>query len=295
MKVRFILNPVSCGEKGTRQITEAVSHVLTGVSGTFEVKQSKSKEHALELVREAVGLGYRGVFACGGDGTVNLTGSALVHTKTALGIIPMGSGNGLARALSIPLNIAQSISVLQKGRVRHIDVGMLGKRYFFSTAGIGLDAACSKRYDNWAKLYTRRGILPYIPIALIEWIFWKNKRVMVRCGDAGFMDVAPVILTVANTREFGGGAIIAPEAEPDDGLFDICVIERCGILSSLAILRKVLKGNLFEGKYVRTARAAWVSIIRDTPGPAQVDGEPFRGGKRLDFKILPKALRVWSF
>ncbi len=295
MKVRFIINPVSCGEKKVARITEAVANVLANVDGFFEVKLSSSKENAVTLAQEACAEGYAGVFACGGDGTVNLLGSVLVGSSTALGIIPLGSGNGLARALNIPLNIEQAVSVLEKGRLRQIDVGMLESRYFFSTAGIGLDAASSKIYDSWAKIYTRRGILPYIPIVIIEWLFFKSKKTIVRCGEDNLMDVNPIILTVANTREYGGGAVIAPEAEPDDGLLDLCVIEKTGLLETLGIARKIFKGETISSKHVRTARAPWINIVRDTPGPAHVDGEPFRGGKRLSFTLLPRALRVWSF
>jgi len=291
----FIINPVACGNRKTRRITEAVSDVLSGVGGFFEVRQSSSGEDAVRLAREACQQGYEAVFACGGDGTANLIGSVLVNTRTSLGIIPTGSGNGLARALGIPLNIEWAVSVLKKGRLRRIDVGRVGGRYFFSTAGIGLDAASSKRYNDWAGLYPWRGLLPYVPIVLAEWLLFRNEPIMLRCGEKRLMSVSPVILTVANTREYGGGAVIAPDAEPDDGLFDVCVIEKTGFIRALGLARRIFKNGINSSSYVQIVRAPWVSVVRDNPGPAHVDGEPFRGGKKLRFTLLPQALKVWAF
>jgi YegS/Rv2252/BmrU family lipid kinase len=199
LKVRFIVNPVAGTSDRTEQITRGVRKVFASVRGVFEVRVTEGPGDAFKLSEEAREKGYETVFACGGDGTINEVASALVNSRTVLGIIPGGSGNGLARALSIPRDIEVAASIPLRGHVREVDTGVVNERYFFSTAGFGFDALMSKRYNERAG---RRGILPYVPIALREFLRYSPQATLIKWDDK-YMRVFPFLLTVANTNQYG--------------------------------------------------------------------------------------------
>ncbi len=294
MKVRFVVNPVAGGGERVEEITGAVREVLADKRGIFEIKVSSSRHDTYRLAEEARDRGYEAVFACGGDGTVNQVASAVVNSRTVLGVIPVGSGNGLARSLDIPMNIKWAVSVLVKGRTRYIDVGTVCGRYFFSTAGVGFDAAVCKGYASWTRLLRRRGILPYVPVVLKEFFTRRPDSVTV-AWDNESIHGRPLILTVANTREYGAGAVIAPDAEPDDGLLDVSMVESPGLLGAIDVARRLFAGSIAGSRYFRSVQAPVVDVIREVPGLIHVDGETFAASTRIRFGILPNALRVWAF
>ncbi|MBI5598639.1 MAG: diacylglycerol kinase family lipid kinase [Deltaproteobacteria bacterium] len=300
MKVRFIINPIAGRHSGRRgmvdEITDAVTRVFSGVSGLFEIKVSLSRDDAFRLSMEAAKRGYDTVFACGGDGTINAVASAIVNSGTSLGIIPAGSGGGLARALGIPLDAEKAMGVLLKGRVRRIDAGSADNgRFFFSTAGIGLDAAVSKRYGDWAKRRVRRGSSLSLPAVLKEYIFYRPGNLTVKWGGGNSLRARPLFFTVANTSGFGASAVIAPSAVPDDGLFDVCVAEPDGFLNALSMARRLFNGRIDRMERFKTIRTDAVEVDREGPGLLHVDGTVFEAGRTVTFRMLPKALGVWAF
>jgi len=295
LRVRFIVNP-KAGVRGALagDLMDGIRSELTGLRGLFEIKVSSSRQDAFRLSKEAADKKYDGVFACGGDGTVNTVASALVGSTTALGIVPAGSGNGLARSLGIPGDLTRAVGVINNGRVIKMDVGTACGKYFFSTAGVGLDAVVSKNYGKWAKESGRRGVLPYLPIVFKEYFLAEPGRVTVR-WDGEALSGSPLLLTVANTREYGAGAVIAPEAEPCDGLLDICMVEKAGWLKDATLAMRIFKGNLRASKQYRNIKARSVDVVRDKAGLVQLDGETFAAGAKISFGLLPQALRVWAF
>lgn len=295
LRVRFIVNP-KAGLRGglSGAVMAAVRAELTGLRGLFEIKVSSSRQDAFRLSREAADKEYDGVFACGGDGTVNVVASALVGSTTALGILPAGSGNGLARALGIPEDFSKAAGVINNGRVINMDVGTACGRYFFSTAGVGFDAAVSKEYGKLVRATGRRGIRPYLPVILKEYLTTRPGRVTVR-WNGGVFTGSPLLLTIANTREYGGGAVIAPDAVPFDGLLDICMVEKQGWLRDALLVMRIFKGSVGMSKQYRNIKASRVDIVREKAGLVQLDGETFAAGAKITFALLPQALRVWAF
>ncbi|MCK5236885.1 MAG: diacylglycerol kinase family lipid kinase [Deltaproteobacteria bacterium] len=290
MKIRFIVNPNAGAGDRAGEITQAVRETFGDSEGLFEVKSTLKKGDAKRLAREAVEGGYKVVFACGGDGTINEVASQLVSTETVLGIIPGGSGNGLSRALKIPFNAKEAVGLAKKGRVRAIDAGIMDGRYFFSTAGLGFDAHLSMKYDKRSS--GRRGILPYVPLAVLEFFRFKPEPLTLALGENKFSRITPFMLTVANTEEFGGSAIIAPGAVPDDGLLDLCVIKDIGFGSAIMTARKILNGSIETSKHYQRILTPSAKVRRSKPGAAHVDGEPFMAGETIEFGLLPKSLNV---
>jgi YegS/Rv2252/BmrU family lipid kinase len=290
LKVRFIVNPAAGTSKKVEEITGAVRRVFASVRGVFEVRVTGGPGDAFKLSEEACQKGYETVYACGGDGTVNEVAAALVNSRTVLGIIQCGSGNGLARALSIPIDIELAAALPLKGRVRKVDTGVVNEKYFFSTAGFGFDALMSKRYNE--RVGGRRGILPYVPIALREFFRYRPAATLIKWDDK-YMRVFPFLLTVANTDQYGGDWVIAPGAVPDDGLLDLCILHGVGLFGALRYARSLFKGEIDRVKKFKRIRTASVEITRKRPGPVHLDGEPLQLAKSIKIGVLPGALRVW--
>ena len=292
VKIRFIVNPISGGKEKVEAITDGVSRVFSNVEGIFEVRVTRFQGDAFHLSEEAVKKGYETVFACGGDGTVNEVASALVGSETVLGILPVGSGNALAGALGIPFGTLEAFGLPLKGRVKEIDAGQVCDRFFFSTAGMGLDASISKSYDERARKSFRRGILPYLPLAAMEYFRYDSGEVFIK-HDEGHMKVSPLLLTVANTGEYGAKALISPGASPDDGYFDLCVVEDMGFFNALTFARRLFNGKVATMKNYRSIRTKNVEVVKKSPGVMQIDGEPLGCGEKGTFSMRPKALKVW--
>jgi YegS/Rv2252/BmrU family lipid kinase len=290
LKIRFIVNPVAGTSNMVEEIFGAVRKVFASVRGIFEVRVTKGAGDAFKLSEEACRKDYETVFACGGDGTINEVASAIVNSQTTLGIIPGGSGNGLARALSIPSDIELAMALPLRGRVRGVDVGVVNEGHFFSTAGFGFDAVVSKSYNE--KSVSRRGILPYVPIALREFLRYTPESTLIKWNEK-FMRVFPFLLTAANTDQYGGDCVIAPGAVPDDGLLDLCILQDVGFFGAVMYALRLFKGNIDRVKKFKRIRTASIEIIRKRPGPVHLDGEPFQGGEKIKVGVMPRALRVW--
>lgn len=292
MKVRFIINPFSGTAGRLKQITGLVRDVLEGENGIFEVKATTGPASAGILAKEAVDKGYEFVFACGGDGTVNGVASQLVGTGTALGIIPAGSGNALARSLQIPSDPSGAIGLLKTGSVRNIDVGMTCGRYFFTTAGFGFEALLSKKYNEGSLTKKIRGIAPYYILGLIEYLRFRPERISIEVDGKELGVAEPLLLTVANTGQWGGGAFISPGARVDDGLLDFCVVPKTGIFKTLELGYKVMKGRVESYKGFQCIRGTEAVIKGRKATYAHVDGEPFDFEGDIPVSILPSSLRV---
>ena len=291
LKVRFIINPASGSAGSFRRVGELVFEVMGDSNGIFEVKASRSADDAGELAREAADKGYEFVFACGGDGTINNVASRLVNTKTALGILPAGSGNALARELNIPSDPLAAISLLKTGRVRSIDAGKASGRYFFTTAGFAFEGALSRRYNEGGLASRVRGLAPYYMLALIEYAKFKPDDIEL-VVDGQTINAAPLILTAANTSQWGGGAFISPGASVEDGLLDFCVVPKAGIAAAIALWRSVMKGSVEKLRGYERVRGKEAVIRGRKAAFAHVDGEPFECGGELQVSVMQGALRV---
>lgn len=291
MKARFIINPVAGKKNRVRQVTDAVRDVFASEDGIFEIKVASRRGQAAELAKEAVEKGFEAVFACGGDGTMNEVASRLVGTNTALGIAPLGSGNGFAKALGIPDKLPTALSLLKKWKIRGIDAGKICGRYFFSTAGCGFDAHLSAKYNMGALSSMVRGVLPYYPLALIEYMRYSPMQVTIQSGNLSSC-MTPLILTAANTGIYGGGAVVAPCAEPDDGLLDLCIVPYAGFAKTLRFGAHLLSGSISGADGFETLRSERFEILRNGVSYVHADGEPFEWGGRVSISVERRRLKV---
>jgi len=291
LKVRFIINPKAGGSDRTGVITDAVRDELSGEPGFFEIKVAAGSDSLKRLSEEAVRNGYDVVFACGGDGTVHHVGSPLVGTKTVLGLMPAGSGNALARTLLTPSGIRECVALVKRMMVREIDAGVICGRYFFTTAGVGFDAHLARRYAEGALSSRMRGIAPYYPLAVFEFLRYRSPECLVE-ADGLSRRLKPLLLTAANTERFGADAFIAPGASLDDGLLDLCMIPRMNIFSALLLGSRLFSRKIDSVKGFTRVRTKQALITRDGTFSVHADGEAFEWSGPVEISVKPKSLRV---
>lgn len=289
MRVLFILNPVAGGGKVAEQIKSAVREVFRESGISYDITMTKQKGDGYLLSKRAAEEGYTVVVAVGGDGTINEVATGLVGTSSILGIIPVGSGNGLARGLQIPLNYWDACRLILRGEHITIDVGQVEERYFFATSGIGFDAHVGKVYNEQPG--HSRGIFPYFQFAVTEFFNYEPQEVLLTFNGKTSHHL-PLVLTVANVEQYGGGAIIAPGALPDDGLFDVIMVPQSHPFQILTHLPKLFSGAIETFPHFERHKTNALKITRPSPGPVHVDGESFIAGEVLEYTLLPRRLHV---
>ena len=292
MRVAVIINPISgAGRRSDRgRIRAELAAATTERRGVeAEVVVTERPGHARDLASAALERGVRLVIAWGGDGTVNEVASALAFGDADLGIVPSGSGNGLARELRIPFDAAEAIAGALTWPVWSIDCGELDGRLFVNVAGLGLDARVAHRFA--AKGIFRRGFLRYLEVAARELITYVPGDHTVVCDGVETRTPA-LIIALANARQYGNGAIIAPHARLDDGRLDVVVVANRPVWQAIRHVPALFRGRIAEVPGVTITQAATVEITSTRQTLYHVDGEPFVGGLRLTARAHRAALRV---
>lgn len=289
MSIAIIINPVAGGRhpETARQHAELAASILGSCSETGEVFVTERKDHARELAAAAVQRGCRLVVAWGGDGTVNEIGSALVARDTALAIVPGGSGNGLARALGVARDPRRAIAEAVRAAPRRIDAGEIAGRLFFSLAGVGFDAHVAACFDR--EKAGGRGLSGYVRIVARELVRYKSCAYRIDEADSARR---ALLVTIANSPQFGNGATIAPGARVDDGYLDLVIFEEVSRVRTVLAMPRLFTGGVasLRGVSIRPIQSA--TIESDAPMTFHVDGEPIAGGTRLVAAVKPSALCV---
>ena len=285
-KILFILNPISGGKKKELFISLLESLI---VKNNFEIELVKTEYsgHATEIAKKAVLEGLKKIVAVGGDGTVNEIAKVLVNTDTSLGIIPFGSGNGLARHLKIPMNIEAALGLISTASIKKIDVGFINDQAFFCTAGLGFDAHVGKIFAG----LKGRGLLGYIKSVLKEYFSYVSEEYEVDINGKKNRYRA-FLITVANAGQYGNNVYIAPLADISDGLLDLCIIKNFSVFKLPSMAIRVLNRSINNSNYTKTIQAKKIIIQRKNNGAYHIDGEPLEGGKKFIFEIKEKALSV---
>jgi len=285
-KILFIVNPIS-GTSDKKHIIDLIPKYLDGGNIEWSVCKTEHRGHAAELAQEASQQGTDIVVAVGGDGTVNEVARSLVHTDTALGIIPCGSGNGLARHLYIPMNPEGALQVLSECRIEQLDYGMIDQEPFFCTCGVGFDAFISDRFAKAG----RRGLLSYIENTLKEGLKYKPDTYEITI-DGERQVYKAFLIACANASQYGNNAYIAPHASMSDGLLDVTLMEPFTMLEAPQIAIQLFSKTITSNSHIRTFRCQHLHIKRSAPGVIHFDGDPKDAGQELDVKLIPKGIRM---
>lgn len=284
-KILFIVNPFS-GVGRHKSIENHIKKVLDTKLFDYTVKYTEAPHHATELTKNAIESKFDIVVAVGGDGTVNEVAKAIVGTDVILGIVPSGSGNGLARHLNISVFPEKAIQVINKLNVKKIDTALANEQFFVNLAGVGFDALVAKKFAG----QRRRGFFKYFKIVLSEYLHYEpTKFTMIVDGQE--IKRKALFISFANSDQFGYNTSIAPQAKIDDGFIDISIVKKIPLWKTLFTATLLFSKQINRSKYIEVLRAKEVEIIRKKK-TIHLDGEPIKMSKNLVVKINPSSLSV---
>ncbi len=285
-KILFILNPISGGKK-KELFLSLLTTIPNRTNYEIELRKTEYSGHASIITKEAHRAGIKKIIAVGGDGTVNEIAKELIDTDVALGIIPFGSGNGLARHIGIPMNTELALRLLNNSSVKKIDVGFLNAQAFFCTAGLGFDAHIGKIFATMKG----RGFVGYIKSVFKEYFSYVSEEYEVEINGKKSRHRA-LIITAANAGQYGNNVYIAPLADISDGLLDLCILKTFSIFKLPFMAWRVFNRSINKSEHITTIQAKKIRIKRKNNGPYHIDGEPFDGGKDFTFEVKEKALSI---
>ncbi|HNX43994.1 MAG TPA: diacylglycerol kinase family lipid kinase [Bacteroidales bacterium] len=287
-KVLFIINPKAGITPKIEALLRLHVSLLFGNGNETSIVFTKYPHHATELSEKAIEDHYDIIVAGGGDGTINEVATALFGTGVPMGILPFGSGNGLARHLGIPLNLIHAMRVIARGNTRLIDTVQLNDRIFTSIAGIGFDAVVAEKFDK----SDVRGLLSYTAIILKDYRRYTcNKYRLLIDGQS--IEREALMISFANSNQFGFHARIAPQASSCDGWLDICIIRKPSLIKAIFFAApRIFFGTLGKTNYAEYFRARTVEIPGTAGSVVNIDGEPARIDNDLKLEVKPLTLNV---
>ena len=291
-RVAVIINPISglgVRPDTARQRAELAAACVEAHRIAGEIFVTERRHHARELAEAALARGIETVIAWGGDGTVNEVASVLVHREAALGVVPSGSGNGLARELGLPFEPRAAFERALGARRRRIDAGELGGHLFFNIAGIGVDADVAHRFA--ATGHARRGLSMYVVQSTAALLNYKAEP-MTLTVDGVAREVRPLLIAFANARQYGNGAMIAPQARVDDGRLDVVVVDDRSLFDNVRRVPALFKGKLATVPGVSMQTAVQAQVTARGPIRYHVDGEPCEASGSLTATARAAALTV---
>ena len=257
----------------------------------IDVCHTSGKGDATQLARMAVDKGFHTVLAAGGDGTVNETARALRDTPVVMGILPCGSGNGLARHLGIDVDIDEALEVIRQNHIEACDYGTVNGLPFFCTFGMGFDAAVSESFAKSG----RRGRLTYLRETFLEYIRYQPEYYSITDSESGeVISDQAFLVAVCNASQYGNNAYIAPNASMTDGLLDITLIHSGNPVSTALVGVDLLTGYIDRNTLIDTLKVRNVRIERQKAGAVHLDGEPMQLGTSLDIRCHPGALNLYT-
>ncbi len=285
-KILFIINPIS-GGRDKKKIPALIDMYLDKTKFDYRISFTERVEHAFMLSKAALKEGYQIVVAVGGDGTVNEVAKGIFHTDTILGIIPFGSGNGLARTLKIPLKVIEAINNINNCYSIKIDSARLNNRMFFNMAGSGFDAEVSNEFAGDKK----RGLLGYVRVAFQQIIKYKPQQYKISI-DGKIIERQAFILSIANSSQYGNDAHIAPHADVRDGILDIVVVKPFHFIKLPLLAMYMFTNKADKTSYVEYFKGKKILIQREKADAIHLDGEPYIEDKDLNIEVLPLSLNV---
>jgi YegS/Rv2252/BmrU family lipid kinase len=285
-RIAYIINPIS-GITDKKVIADYINRTIDTNKFDFEIYYTKCINDGFRHAKEFAGNDFNRVIAVGGDGTVNEVARGLLGSDTALGIIPLGSGNGFARHLKISLNYQKANQIAQNGEIISSDHGALNGNPFFCTAGTGFDAQVGQRFAQTG----RRGFVSYAQASFMEYFHYSPQSYKITIDGKTFSRRA-FMITFANTSQWGYNAYIAPNASLNDGLIDLVIVSPFSFVTAPIIGLRVFTKSLYNSRKIEIYRAREATIERDKAGYVHLDGEPLNEGKVLNVKAIPGKLKI---
>jgi diacylglycerol kinase family enzyme len=284
-KIRFIINPISGVGKKT-DIPNLIEKHLDLDVFDYDISITEYRKHAKIIAKQSAMEGYDVVCAVGGDGSVHEVGTALIGSKTKLAILPVGSGNGLARHLNIPLDVKEAIECINKNQSIKMDTVLVNDKSFLGVGGYGFDAVIAKKFDT----HTKRGFRGYVYLIIRE--FFKYNPINVSIDLDGKVKTLPVVLcTVANSSQFGNGFTVSPKSDVTDGELELCLLKPFSIWSAPSLIFRFFRKSGDRSRFTEIIpfKKAKIKLSKQI---AHYDGEPFEVRNELNVSVVPKSLNI---
>ncbi len=286
INILFIINPIS-GGKGKLRIPDFIDKYLDKEKFSPNFVFSEYVGHASELADEAAAKNFDVIVAAGGDGTINEVATKVLKHNKILGILPLGSGNGLARFLSISKNLRYALLNINNFKIDEIDTAMFNNKCFFNLAGMGFDAHLSAVFSKDKK----RGLSGYIKLGFKEVFNYKPQTYQLSIDGTAYTRKAFAI-SVANSSQYGNDVYIAPNASVKDGLLDVCIIKPFPIIKLPLLGYVMLRAKAENSDMIEIIKGKNIKIIREMAGAVHVDGEPLQMGTEIEAIVNPLSLKV---
>lgn len=284
-KLLFIVNP-NAGKKISERIIDTIKKEFPK-DIYYQIVVWRDKDHFLEVLDILNSRDYTDAIAVGGDGTVNQVAKSIIGTNIRLGIVPAGSGNGLARSLGLSMKVEEVIKQIAEGNSVKIDYGVVNNIPFFCTSGTGFDAHIGHLFATSEK----RGLKSYVKITIREIMRYRAKEYSIEINGQVLKRKA-FLITVANAGQYGNDFYIAPQANMRDGKFHIVILKPFNPLSVFTIFSKILNKKANESGYIETMVADSLTITRDAADTIHFDGEPSMQEKQLQYQCVAAGLNV---
>lgn len=286
MKTLFLVNTRS-GTARKYDVAALIRETYVALKTPFEITPCEKKEDLDSIIDCAEEEGYDVVYAVGGDGTVHEIAKRLIGRDLALGILPIGSGNGFARHIGLPMDARSSLRACGARRIVSIDTAEVNGIPFLGVMGIGFDAWIADRFA----VAGSRGFMTYVRVGLREVMSYRAEEYDVEI-DGTTRHMKAKVITIANASQYGNDARIAPHASTQDGLLDVVTIGDVSLLGALGIAFRLFRGTIEHSPAVTTVRGREIVIRRERPGPVHLDGEPFTLAETLNLRVRPASLKV---
>lgn len=286
-EIVFIVNPIS-GTSSKKGFNKIVDRCIDKDRFHCTIVWTERPGHGAEIATQCAENGVDICVAVGGDGTVNEVAGSLTGTQTALGIVPCGSGNGLARHLCIPMSMKGALAIINEGMVDSFDYGIINGHPFFCTCGMGFDAHISLVFSQSGK----RGIATYARMVLSEGLKYKPTLYDVTIEDAEGtpQHYEAFLITCANASQYGNNTYIAPGASMQDGLLDVIIIEPLKGIEAPIVLMELFMKTIMSNSHVRHLQAQRLHIHRPADDAIHFDGDPIVLGSDIDIELIPRGL-----
>lgn len=286
-KISFIINPIS-GTENKDTIPGLIDKYIDTETNSIKVFFTEYAGHAFEIAQTCTKEGYDIVVAVGGDGTVNEVARALTHTNTALGIIPCGSGNGLARHLLLPIDIVGALKIISKGVIHDLDYGIINNHPFFCTCGMGFDAFISKKFAEAGK----RGKLTYLENVLKEGLKYEPETYELTLDGKETEPHKAFLVSIANASQYGNDAYIAPQASMSDGFLDVVILEPFDILEAPQVGIDLMNKTINKSSKIKSFKAKSIQIHRSKPGVIHFDGDPVDAEANINIELMHQGIKM---
>lgn len=286
-RIVFVINPTS-GTTNKDVMPQLIDKYIDSDNNDVSTVFTEYAGHASEIASKCVNEGVDVVVAVGGDGTVNEVARALAESDTALGIVPCGSGNGLARHLMLPMNVKGALEIINNGMVHSLDYGIIDGHPFFCTCGMGFDAFISKKFASAGK----RGPLTYIENVLKEGLKYEPETYELTLDGNETERYKAFLISVANASQYGNDAYIAPQASMSDGFLDVVIMEPFDILEAPQVGIDLMNKTLNKSSKIKCFKAKDIRIRRKEEGAIHYDGDPIDAGKDIHIQLRPHAIKM---